>query len=336
MASPDTERSTPQPRELTLVEAANEAFVEEMRRDSRVILLGADVRVGIYGITAGIVDEFGPRRIFDTPLSEAGVSGLAVGAAIGGLRPIVDLMISSFVYLTLDQIINNAAKAHYMFGGQVCVPMVVWALTGARGSTGAQHADSPYAMFMNVPGLKVVVPSNAADVKGLLKSAIRDDNPVVFFQPIALSRQRGVIPEGEHLVPLGQAAVPRSGTDVSIVAAGAMVPPALRAADDLANEGLSVEVVDLRTIAPLDRDTILRSVRKTGRLVAVDESHRTGGVASEVLALVGDAETAARHPVPKMSRLGTADTPIPFSPALEAHVLPNAATIADAVRALTR
>jgi pyruvate dehydrogenase E1 component beta subunit len=316
--------------DLSLVEAANQAFVEEMRRDPRVVLLGEDVRIGLYGFTAGLVEEFGERRIVDTPISEAGFSGLAIGAAIGGLRPVVDLMISSFMYLAMDQIINNAAKMRYMSGGKVGIPMVFWALTGARGSTGGQHADAAYGLLLNVPGLKVVVPSTPSDVKGLLKAAIRDDDPVLFFQPVGLGRQRGEVPDGDHVVPLGRANILRPGTDVTVVACGAMVPRAMKVADQLGREGISVEVVDLRTVIPLDRSTIVQSVRKTGRLVAVDETHVTGGVASEILATVTDALSGEMRF--RGTRVGALDTPIPFSPPLEKTVIPDEARIETAIR----
>lgn len=331
MSSP---RPRPQMRELSLVEAANEGFVEEMRRDPSVVIIGEDVRIGLYGFTAGLVEEFGDRRIFDTPISEAGFSGLAIGSALGGLRPVVDLMISSFIYLALDQIINNAAKMRYMYGGQVKVPIVFWALTGARGSTGAQHADAAYGVLLNIPGLKIVVPSTPADVKGLLKAAIRDDDPVMFFQPVGLGRQRGPVPDGDVVVPIGKANVRREGSDVTVVALGAMVPRALKVAEEQANKGVSVEVIDLRTIIPLDLETIASSVRKTGRLVAVDETRTTGGVAGEVLAAVMNELSGGPRIVGV--RLGAADTPIPFSPPLELAALPDEARIAAAIEKVLR
>lgn len=319
-------------RDLSLVEAANEAFVEEMRRDERVVLLGEDVSIGLYGFTAGLVEEFGDKRIVDTPISEAGFSGLAIGAALGGLRPVVDLMISSFMYLAMDQIINNAAKMRYMYGGQVSVPAVFWALTGARGSTGGQHADAAYGVLLNVPGIKVVVPSTPADVKGLLKAAIRDDDPVFFFQPVGLGRQRGPVPDGDHVVPIGEANVRRAGSDVTLVAAGAMVPRALKVADSFAEDGLSLEVIDLRTIVPMDMETVCSSVRKTRRLVAVDETRTTGGVASAVLAAALNA--LGGSVAFSGAAVGTADTPMPFSPPLERAVLPDEDRIAGAVRSV--
>jgi pyruvate dehydrogenase E1 component beta subunit len=319
-------------REITMVQAMYEAMAEEMRRDSRVFLMGEDVRLSIYGTSKGLVDEFGPDRVRNTPLSEAAFVGAGVGAAVMGMRPIVDLMVGNFFYVAMDQVCDQAAKIRYMSGGQCRVPVVYLATTGAEGSAAGQHSDSPYPLFMNMGGLKVVLPSTAYDAKGLLKAAIRDENPVIYFEPLAIFGEKGPVPEGEVIVPLGSADVKRAGTDVTIVAIGALVPLALSAAETLAQDGISAEVVDPRTLVPLDRAAILASVRKTGRLVVVDEARRTCGVAAEIAALAAEhAFDALKSPV---RRVTAPDTPVPFSPVLEQWYVPDAARIAAAAREL--
>jgi pyruvate/2-oxoglutarate/acetoin dehydrogenase E1 component len=318
-------------RGMSLVEAANQAFAEEMRRDESVILLGEDVRIGLYGFTAGLVEEFGEERILDMPLSEAGFAGLAIGAALAGLRPIVDFMISTFMYLSLDQIINNATKMRYMYGGQVSVPIVFWALTGARGSTGAQHADAPYGLLMGVPGLRIAVPASPADTKGILKAAVRCDDPVLVLQPTGLGRMRAEAPPDDYVAEIGKPAVLRSGTDVTAVTFGAMVPKTLEAATRLAAEGVQVEVIDLRWLAPLGVDEIATSVEKTKRLVVVDEAHREGGASAEVLARI--CEHMDGQPF-RAKRVTAPDAPIPFSPALESEVIPSTDQVVTACRSL--
>jgi pyruvate dehydrogenase E1 component beta subunit len=319
-------------REITMIQAMYEAMAEEMRRDSTVFLMGEDVRLSIYGTSKGLVEEFGPERVRNTPLSEAAFVGAGVGAAAMGMRPIVDLMVGTFTYVAMDQLCDQAAKIRYMSGGQCTVPVVYLATSGAEGSAAGQHSDSPYPLFMNMGGLKVVLPSTPYDAKGLLKAAIRDDNPVLYFEPLAIFGTKGPVPEEEFVVPLGVADVKRAGTDVTIVALGALVPRALAAAEELARDGISAEVVDPRTLVPLDRASILTSVRKTGRLVVADEARRTCGAAAEIASLVAEeAFDALRAPV---RRVTAPDTPVPFSPVLEQWYVPDTARIAAAAREL--
>jgi pyruvate dehydrogenase E1 component beta subunit len=331
-------------RRLTIVEALREAMREEMRRDPNVILLGEDVGVpqgfgGAFTVSLGLSDEFGHERVLDTPISEAGYAGVAIGAALAGLRPIVDLQYADFIYCMMDQLVNEAAKLRYMSGGQVSVPIVVRGPVGAT-TRGAQHSQTPEAMFMHVPGLKVVAPSNAYDAKGLLKTAIRDDNPVVFLEHKLLYGSKGTrvekgaltpsceVPEEEYTIPLGKAAVPREGTDVTIVATLLMVYRALEAADRLDREGISAEVIDLRSLLPLDEEAVLRSVAKTGRLVLVDEDHRTCGWPAELAALVAEHGLASlKAPV---KRITPPDAPTPFTPVLEKRWVPSADRVFDA------
>ena len=261
-------------RELTVVEALNEAIREEMRRDETVFIMGEDIRGGVYGASGGLFTEFGENRVLDTPLSEAAFIGAAVGAAAVGMRPIVESL-ASFMWVAMDQIISQAAKMRYMFGGQVKLPIVYRTGMWYERHIAAHHSDRPYSMFMNVPGLKVVVPSNPADAKGLLQTAIRDDDPVMFFEDWTILGSRGPVPEGDCAVPLGVGQVVRPGTDVTVVAIGGMVVKSLAVAEALATEGISVEVVDPRSLVPLDKQTILDSVARTGRLVVVDAAHRT-------------------------------------------------------------
>lgn len=317
-------------RKLSYLQAIVEAHREEMRRDERVILIGEDIAV--YGAQS-LFDEFDETRLRNAPLSELGFTGVGVGAALTGLRPIVDLTIASFLYLASDQIINQAAKLRFMTGGQLKVPLVVRASTFYNNRTAAQHADRPYPFFLNVPGLKVLAPSCASDARGLLKSAVRDDDPVLFFEDITLWGKKEDVPvDDDALVPIGQAAVKRAGGDVTIVAFAGSVPPALGAADDLAKEGIAAEVVDLRTLVPMDKATILASVAKTGRLVVVDNSHRIGSVASEVAAVVSDEGfDTLRRPI---RRVTAPAIHVPYNPTLEKQLFPTRATIAAAVRTL--
>ncbi len=271
---------------LSYLQAIVQAHREEMRRDESVILMGEDIAV--YGAQS-LFDEFDESRLRNCPLSELGFTGVGIGAALTGLRPVVDLTIASFLYLASDQIINQAAKLHFMTGGQLKVPIVIRCSTFYNNRTAAQHADRPYSLMMNSPGLKIVAPYNAIDAKGLLKAAIRDDDPVIFFEDITLWGKKEEVPVDEDfLVPIGKADVKRPGSDVTIVAFAGTVPPALAAAEALAKDGIHAEVVDLRTIVPMDKDTILASVAKTGRLVIVDNAHRIGSVASEVAAVVSE------------------------------------------------
>lgn len=331
-------------RQLTIVEALREAMHEEMARDENVIILGEDVGVengfgGAFTVTLGLSEQFGHERVIDTPISEAGYAGLAIGAALVGMRPIIDLQYADFVYCMMDQIVNEAAKLPYMSGGQVRVPIVVRLPVGAT-ARGAQHSQTPEATFMHVPGLKVVAPSTAYDAKGLLKSAIRDDDPVIFLEHKLLYGFKGTrvekgalspigeVPEEEYTIPLGRAAVRRSGGDVTIVATLLMVYRALEAAERLAAEGIEAEVIDLRSLAPLDAETVLGSVARTGHLLLVDEDHRTCGWTAELAALaVERAFGQLKQPV---RRVTPPDTPTPFTPALERLWVPSADAIFDA------
>jgi len=263
-------------REITLAQAIREALVEEMRRDPRVFVLGEDVaEAGTpFKVLAGLVQEFGPQRVVDTPISEAGFVGIAVGAAMTGMRPVVDIMFGDFLTLAMDQIVNQAAKVHYMSGGKLKVPLVVRTTLGATRRSAAQHSQSLHAWFSHVPGLKVALPSTPYDAKGLLKTAIRDDNPVLFFEDKMMYQVKGPVPEGEYTIPFGVAEVKRVGRDVTVVATSSMVYVALEAAQILAQEGIDAEVVDPRTTFPLDVETLVASARKTGRVVVVDEGHR--------------------------------------------------------------
>ncbi len=316
-------------REISYFQAIFEAHQEEMQRDPRVVLIGEDT--SLY-TRVGLLDASLAGRVFSAPISENGFTGMGVGAALTGLRPVVDLTIASFVYLAMDQIVNQAAKLRYMTGGQARVPMVVRASMWHAGSNAGHHSDRPYPMLMGVPGLKVVVPATAGDVKGLLKSAIRDDDPVVVFEDNSLWFQSGVVGEGDRLVPIGKAALRRTGGDVTLVCIGSTLTAALAAAEDLAGQGVSVEVIDPRTLVPLDAEAILSSVGKTGRLVIVDPANRTAGAAAEIAALVAEqAFDSLRRPI---LRVTTPDVVIPFSPALEEPLYPSRESIAAAIRRL--
>jgi len=321
--------SEPARREITYFQAIFEAHQEEMARDERVVLIGEDL--SLYTRT-GLLDPSLAGRVFSAPISENGFSGMGVGAALTGLRPIVDLTIASLVYLAMDQIVNQAAKLRYMTGGQACVPIVFRAALWHAGSNAAHHSDRPYPMLMSVPGLKLVVPASPSDVKGLLKSAIRDDDPVFVFEDHSLWFQSGPVPGGDHLVPIGVADVRREGSDVTLVTIGSAQAEALGAAQDLSAKGISVEVIDPRTLAPLDEQAILNSVAKTGRLVVVDPASRTGGAAAEIAALVAEkAFDCLKKPI---VRVTTPDVPVPFSPALEKPLYPSREGIAAAIERL--
>jgi acetoin:2,6-dichlorophenolindophenol oxidoreductase subunit beta len=312
------------------IQAMRDGIADAMREDPRVVLFGEDADRSVMGSTRGLAEEFGRERVRNMPLSEATMVGAAVGMAASGLRPIVDLMVSSFFYITMDQLANQAAKLRYMSGGQVELPIVYFAATGGSASAAAQHSESPHPSFMQQAGLKVVMPSTPADARGLMLAAVRDPNPVVFLQEARLAGTRGPVPEGSFSLPLGRADVKQSGEDVTIVAIGSAVPLALALARRLANQGIaSCEVVDPRTLVPLDREAIFRSVRKTGRLVVVDPARMTCGAAGEIIASVVTAEFAALKAAP--ARVTAPDVPMPFSPALEKHVLINQDAIEAAV-----
>jgi len=320
-------------RKITYKEALREALREEMRRDSTVFLLGEDIGRywgGAFKVTNGLAEEFGDERVRDTPISESAIIGAAVGAAITGTRPVAEIMFGDLTALAMDQIANQAAKIHYMFGGQVEVPLVIRTPFGAGVNIAAHHSQSLEAWFMHVPGLYVAVPSTPYDAKGLLKTAIRGSNPVFFCEHKLLYPIEGEVPEEEYTVPFGVADVKREGSDVTIVATLYMVHKALNAAEELEAEGISVEVVDPRTLAPLDKQTIISSVKKTGRLVVVSEDCKTAGVSAEIAAVV--AEEAIDYLDAPIKRVAEPDTPIPFSPPLEQYVIPNEKSIIKAVR----
>ncbi|MEM3627196.1 MAG: alpha-ketoacid dehydrogenase subunit beta [Candidatus Bathyarchaeia archaeon] len=320
-------------RKMTYREALREALREEMRRDSTVFLLGEDIGRywgGAFKVTEGLAEEFGDERVRDTPISESAIIGVAVGAAITGMRPVAEIMFGDLTALAMDQIANQAAKIHYMFGGQAHCPMVIRTPFGAGVNIAAHHSQSLEAWFMHVPGLYVAVPSTPYDAKGLLKSAIRGKNPVFFCEHKLLYPIEGEVPEEEYAIPFGVADVKREGTDVTIVATLYMVHKALKAAEELEGEGVSVEVLDPRTLTPLDKQAIIKSVRKTGRIVIVSEDCKTAGVSAEIAAVV--AEEALDYLDAPIRRVAEPDTPIPFSPPLERYVIPNEEAIIKAVK----
>lgn len=317
-------------RQLTYLKAIAEAQVEEMRRDERVFIMGEDVRSGVFGTTGALLEEFGPERVRNTPISESAFVGAAIGAAMTGMRPIVDFTIASFVYVAMDQLVSHAAKNRYMFGGQTSVPAVFRATMFYGGSNAAQHSDRPYPIFMSVPGFKVITPATAYDAKGLLKSAIRDDDAVMCFEDTTLWFRRDDVPEEEYLVPLGVADVKRQGTDVTLVAVSGSLVPALAAAEELAAEGISVQVIDPRTLVPLDTETILGAAARTGRLVIADPAHRSCSAASEIAAIA--AEEIFDSLKAPIVRVTTPQTHVPFSPAIEKQVYPTRERISEAVR----
>jgi pyruvate dehydrogenase E1 component beta subunit len=314
---------------MRLIQAVNQALREEMARDLRVLVIGEDISMSVFGDTRGLIDEFGPERIRDTPISETLLTAAAVGMAATGYRPILHLMFGNFMYTGWDGIANSAAKLRFMTGGQVRLPLVYMAVFGGGRSQGAHHSDAMHPMLMNL-GLKVVLPSTPADAKGLLKAAIRDDDPVVFLQSAGRGGDLGDVPDGDHLVAIGSADIKRPGRDVTIVAIGSAVRHALAAATTLAESGIEAEVVDPRTVLPLDRATILESVARTGRLVVVDEARESAGAASQIAAVVAeDGWDSLRAPI---VRVTAPNVPMPFSPPLERALLPNPERIVAAVQ----
>ena len=314
-------------RELTFGQAIKEALAEEMRREPRVFIIGEDVAEAgtVFKVLSGLVEEFGRERVIDSPISEAGITGIGVGAAMTGMRPVVDIMFGDFITLAMDQIVNQAAKVHYMSGGKLRVPLVIRTTMGASRRSAAQHSQSLYAWVAHVPGLKVVLPATPADAKGLLKSAIRDDNPVVFFEDKMMYQLKGPVPDGEYTIPLGVADVKRAGTDVTIVATSSMVHVALEAAGRLDGAGISAEVVDPRTLLPLDAETLIASAQKTGRVIVVDEGYQQYGVTAEIASVIADgAFDSLDAPV---QRIGAMNVPVPFSPVLEDQTVPTAETV---------
>jgi acetoin:2,6-dichlorophenolindophenol oxidoreductase subunit beta len=324
----------PNTREITFAEAVREALAEEMRRDSRVFILGEDVaEAGTpFKVLSGLVEEFGTKRVVDTPISEAGFTGLAVGAAMTGLRPVVDIMFGDFITLTMDQMANQAAKVHYMSGGKWRVPMVMRTTLGAARRSAAQHSQSLHAWFSHVPGLKVVLPSTPYDAKGLLKTAIRDENPVVFFEDKMMFKMKGPVPAEEYTIPLGVADVKRAGHDITLVATSSMVQVALGAASLLEEIGLSAEVIDPRTTWPLDETAIVESAKKTSRAIVIDEGYGRYGVSAEIAAVI--AEGAFHYLDAPVKRMGAMHVPIPFSPPLEDVTVPTERSVFDVARAL--
>ena len=323
-------------REITLSKAVNEAIAEEMRRDPTVFLIGEDVaEAGTpFKVLSGLVEEFGTGRVIDTPISEPGFTGIAVGAALTGSRPVVDLMFGDFLYLIMDQLCNQAAKACYMSGGKLNVPMVVRTNMGATRRSAAQHSQSLHALAAHIPGLKVAMPSSAYEAKGLMKTAIRDNNPVIIFEDKLMYQDKAPVPEEEYLIPFGQAHVLREGRDVSFIATSSMVQVAQAAAETLAAEGISAEIVDPRTLVPLDEETILASVRKTSRAVVIDEGHQSYGVSAELAARI--SEKAFYHLDAPVIRMGAMDVPVPFSPALEDITVPTAEGLVENARRIVR
>ena len=319
-------------RTIQFREAICEAMSEEMRRDDKVYLMGEEVAEynGAYKASKGMLDEFGPKRVIDTPIAELGFAGIAVGSAMNGLRPIVEFMTFNFSLVGIDQIINNAAKMRQMSAGQFNMPMVFRGPSGSAGQLAATHSQSFENWFANTPGLKVVVPSNPYDAKGLLKSSIRDNDPVIFMESEQMYGDKGEVPEGEYTIPLGVADIKREGKDVTIVSFGKIIKEAYKAADELAKDGISCEVIDLRTIRPMDKDAILKSVKKTNRLVILEEAWPFASVSSEITYFV--QEQAFDYLDAPIQRITTADTPAPFSPELLKEWLPNASDVVKAVK----
>ncbi|HEY1235895.1 MAG TPA: alpha-ketoacid dehydrogenase subunit beta [Candidatus Binatia bacterium] len=310
-------------REITFAQAINEALAEEMRRDPGVFVIGEDVaEAGTpFKVLSGLVSEFGEERVIDSPISEAGITGIGVGAAMTGMRPVVDIMFGDFITLTMDQLVNQAAKIHYMSGGKLKVPMVLRTTLGATRRSAAQHSQSLHAWVSHVPGLKVVVPSTPYDAKGLLKSAIRDDNPVVFFEDKMMYQLKGAVPDEEYTIPLGSADVKRSGTHITLVGTSSMVQVALSAAELLESSGVSAEVVDVRTTVPLDTETIVESVKKTSRAIVIDEGYERYGVTAEIASVIADR--AFYYLDAPVKRMGAMHVPVPFSPVLEDQTVPT-------------
>ena len=317
--------------QLTFLDAIRSGLAEEMRRDSSVYVFGEDVALGgPFGVTKGLAEAFGVNRLVNTPISEATVMGITIGAATAGLRPIVEIMFIDFITLAMDQLINHAAKLHYMSGGQLRIPLTVRVQCGISGAMGAHHSQSLESWLAHVPGLKVVMPANPADAKGLLKSAIRDDNPVVFIEHRGLYWSKGDVPDNQAVVPIGKASVLRQGEQITIVALSSMVGPALAAAKELEADGISAEVIDPRTISPLDIETMVNSVKKTSRMIVVHEAVEQGGIGAEIVARV--QQEAFHYLDSPIARVAAPFAPVPASPTLETKFLPGKSEILSAVR----
>jgi pyruvate dehydrogenase E1 component beta subunit len=310
-------------RDITLSKAVNEAIAEEMRRDPAIFLMGEDVaEAGTpFKVLSGLVEEFGTDRILDTPISEPGFMGMAVGAAMTGSRPIVDLMFGDFIFLVMDQLCNQAAKTHYMSGGKLSVPLVLRTNLGATRRSAAQHSQSLHALVAHIPGLKVAMPSSAYEAKGLMKTAIRDENPVVIFEDKLMYNDKAPVPDEEYLIPFGEANILREGRDITLIGTSSMVQVCEAAAEMLAEQGIEAEVIDPRTIVPLDEDTLIRSVKKTSRAIVVDEGHQSFGITGEIASRLN--EKAFYYLDAPVQRLGAMDVPVPFSPALEDITVPT-------------
>jgi pyruvate dehydrogenase E1 component beta subunit len=325
-------------RQITYAEALNEALREELRRDPTVFVMGEDVAGwgggGVFGVTKGLVEEFGAERIRDTPISEEAIAAVAIGAAATGSRPVAEIMYVDFIGLAMEPIVNQAAKLRYMFGGKAKVPLVIRAQEGAGRGNAAQHSQSLEAWFCHIPGLKVVLPSTPADAKGLLKSAIRDDNPVIFLEHKVLYFTKGAVPNGEYTIPLGVADIKRQGKDLTIVGIHTMVGKALKAAEELAKEGIDIEVIDPRTLVPLDEATIVESVKKTGRLIVSHEAYRNNGFGGEIISRVVEAAFDYLDAPPL--RVCARDVPMPYNATLETAALPQVEDLINAARALVR
>lgn len=324
-------------REITYAQAINEAMSQEMRRDPDVFLMGEDVGLygGAFGVSVGMFEEFGPDRVRDTPISEAAIAGAAAGAAVTGMRPIAEIMFSDFCTIAMDQLVNQAAKMRYMFGGKAQVPMVLRTPEGSGTGAAAQHSQSLEAWFCHVPGLKVVTASTPADAKGLLTAAIRDNNPVMFFEQKLLYRVKGEVPEGEYVIPLGKSHIAREGSDLTIVTYGRMLQICMDAAKEVEKEGISVEIVDPRTLYPMDKDTIIKSVIKTTRAMIVHEAALTGGLGGEIAASIADSEAFYYLDAP-IKRVAGLDVPVPYCPELEKNIVPTVDKVVAAIYDLMR
>lgn len=326
--------NTSEMRELTMSQAVNEALAEEMRRDPTIYIIGEDVaEAGTpFKVLLGLVDEFGTDRVIDAPISEPGFTGIAVGSAMTGMRPVVDIMFGDFLGLIMDQLANQAAKVHYMSGGKLKVPMVLRTNLGATRRSAAQHSQSLQAWPSHVPGLKVALPSTPYDAKGLLKSAIRDDNPVVFIEDKLMYQFKGPVPNGEYTIPLGVADIKRKGTDLTLVGTSSMVHVALAAAEKLQEIGLSAEVIDPRTTFPLDKDTLIESAKKTGHVIVIDEGYERYGVTAELASVIADG--AFYYLDAPVKRMGAMDVPVPFSPVLEDLTVPTPDSVFEMAKML--
>ena len=321
-------------REITFAEAVREALAEEMRRDPNVFIMGEDVaEAGTpFKVLSGLVEEFGTERVMDTPISEPGFTGMGVGAAMTGMRPVIDIMFGDFLTLTMDQIVNQAAKIHYMSGGKMKAPIVFRTTMGATRRSAAQHSQSLQAWVSHVPGLKVAIPSTPYDAKGLLKSAIRDDNPVVFIEDKMMFKMKGMVPDEDYTVPFGVADIKRQGEDITLVATSSMVQVALGAADKLSQIGISAEIIDPRTTTPLDRQAFIESAKKTSRAIVIDEGYEAYGVTAEIASVIADG--AFYYLDAPVKRMGAMDVPIPFSPVLEDVTVPTEGTVFEMAKTL--